>query len=57
MEVREEGLIIMIIYFSNTAPGYFTFRLCPVEAEAEATQECMDRNVLRLALTVMIPFI
>ena len=35
-------------------PGYFTFRLCPLEDEAEASQECMDANVLSLAFTVMV---
>ena len=33
--------------------GYFSFRLCPLEDEAEATQACMDSNVLGLAFTVM----
>ena len=40
------------IYFPF-APGHFTFKLCPVPAEAEATQQCMDNNVLGLAFSVM----
>lgn len=45
--------IIEIFNIYSFAPGYFTFRLCPLEDEAEATQECMDSNVLSLAFTVM----
>ena len=40
------------IYFPF-ASGHFTFKLCPVPAEAEATQQCMDNNVLGLAFSVM----
>ena len=45
--------IIEIIVCYSFTPGYFTFRLCPLEGEAEASQACMDNNVLGIAFIVM----